>query len=474
MQEILWLFLPDGRFVSPEQPAQVVVTVQEENPGETIMVTVADGTHIGTGSAEPGQVHDEQKDNHRRRLIKLAFLRALVQCYGAVPGEWGILTGVRPTKIVHRALDQGQSVETIDRLLQEAYAVAPAKADLLLQVAQRQRLLFAKSTAQPQAVGIYIAIPFCPTRCLYCSFPGYDLSKHHRWVEPVLAGLEREIAAVGAALARTGRTVQHIYIGGGTPTVLTSEQLARLLGQVNEALRSEATVEVTVEAGRPDTLDEAKMAVMQAHQVTRVSINPQTMEETTLQRIGRHHTAEQIKQAVAMVRQAGIPVLNMDVILGLPGETAATVAFTMAEIAKLRPENITVHTLAIKRASRLTMEKAEWHFPEADEVTAMARVCQDAVASMQLEPYYLYRQKRMLGNLENVGYALPGQECLYNVMMMEERQTIWGLGVGAASKWIDPSSGELTENRYNPKDPLEYIKRLDEMIQRKVAQMEEA
>lgn len=445
----------------------------------------------------PKLIPGDESVNVRRRLIRRATLQVLEEITGQSAGPWGILTGIRPTKIVHRRLDQGWEAEQVADELCRDYRLEPTKAKLLVQVAQRQRPFLLSRAAASRLVSVYIGIPFCPTRCLYCSFPGYPLPRNGQIVGAFLQALLQEIQCVGAELQHQGIGVQSIYVGGGTPTSLTADQLRQLLFALRENLpfsrikqqqttktnlgdicrKNEVTPtgeppltkigEFTVEAGRPDTLDQARLAAMQEAGVNRLSINPQTMQDKTLRLIGRPHSAADTEHAFELARRFGFSFINMDVILGLPGETSGDVAVTLEKIGQLGPENLSVHTLAIKRASRLNEQREQWVLPGVEEVEAMVQISQAAAVSQGMEPYYLYRQKHILGNLENVGYCRPGWESVYNIQVMEERQTIIGLGGGAGSKWLNPADWTLT-NTYNSKDPLDYIQRIDEIIRKKI------
>ncbi|MDD2421739.1 MAG: coproporphyrinogen dehydrogenase HemZ [Heliobacteriaceae bacterium] len=474
LQEVLWLFFPTAQVGGTGgEPAAVLNFCFHQRPGEPLTVTASfiRGDREGWGEAAAREFTGNDPENLRRRLCKLALLRALEDFSGRPVDSWGILTGVRPTKIAHRLLDQGVPLAAVYQYLLADYAVHPAKAGLLLAVAQSQRSFFLSKEQVRTLVGVYIGIPFCPTRCLYCSFPSYELARYKGWVVPFLGALHREIAAVGTAIRQAGQQVQNIYIGGGTPTVLSLSQLAALLEWVHAHLGSAATVEYTVEGGRPDTLNREKMALLRRYGVNRLSINPQSMNDATLARIGRGHRMADVVNGVGLAREAGFPVINMDVILGLPGETAEMVGETLDRLAELRPENLTSHTMAIKRASRLTAEREQWVLPAAPEVAAMVGAVQERTRRWGMVPYYLYRQKRILANLENVGYALPGRECIYNIQMMEERQTIWGLGAGAATKIFGVTQGCLTETWHNPKEPKNYVDRIEEIIRRKLEKL---
>ncbi len=406
-------------------------------------------------------------NNHRKRLVKLALFRLLTRYTGRPPGPWGILTGIRPTKIVHRLLDTGWQWDSIRRYLGEAYNVSPDKAVLLTDIARRQRAFLLSPEEARKLISIYVGIPFCPTRCAYCSFPAYSVEKSAKLVEPFLLALEKEIRAIGRAAGELGLQVQTVYVGGGTPTVLNKEQICYLVDTINDSLVSGATVEITLEAGRPDTVTMEKLTTAKQQGVTRVSINPQTMNPQTLEVIGRRHSPEQVAEAFAMARQVGFQTINMDVIIGLPGENAADVADTLAGIEILKPENLTVHTMAVKRSSRINEAKDDFDISPAQEIEKMLHIAHEAAGRMGMKPYYLYRQKNMVSPLENIGYALEGHDCIYNVQMIEERQTVIGLGGGAGSKFVEPGTWYLTSH-YNPKDPEAYIRRIDEIVDLKV------
>lgn len=413
----------------------------------------------------------EEELNLRRRLIRRATLCVLEEVTGIKAGPWGILTGLRPTKIVHRLLDQGWNTKQAIKELVQQYALDSGKARLLVEIAQRQRPFLLSQKEVRQLVSIYVGIPFCPTRCLYCSFPGYALPRSGNLVELFLQALMKEIQAVGAALRERGIQVQSIYIGGGTPTSISAGQLEILLSSLRENIplffAAPGRGEFSVEGGRPDTLDLEKLRIIKAAGVNRLCINPQTMQDRTLKLIGRKHLTADTLQAYAWARQVGIECINMDVILGLPGESVQDVRASLDMISHLQPENLSVHTLAIKRASRLKQEREQWSLPAAEEVEKMLEISQEATADLGMHPYYLYRQKYILANLENIGYARPGWESIYNIQVMEERQTIIGLGGGAGSKWVNPADWTLV-NTYNPRDPQNYTERIQEIIQKKI------
>ena len=392
-----------------------------------------------------------------RRLCKQTLYDLLRKMTGIHP-PWGSLTGVRPTHLMLEALAEGLSPEdAVERLVRD-YDVMPPKAELLAEIAAVQRQLPAPGDA---FMDVYIGIPFCTTRCAYCSFSSGEIGDG-RLVAPYMDALEQEIRSCAPLISASGRSLRALYVGGGTPTALPEKEFRRLLSLILECFPD--ACETTVEAGRPDTLSREKLRAIREAGISRISINPQTMNDRTLQVIGRAHTAQQVRDAYALAREESIPHINMDVIAGLPGENESDFAHTMEEAVRLHPESLTVHTLAIKRSSRMSLENAP--LPDGEMTSRMVSMGLQTARTLGMVPYYLYRQKYMAGNLENTGYALPGHACLYNVDMMEETSHILALGAGGISKRIWPSEGKITRAP-NVGNIQEYISRVDEMIQRK-------
>ena len=408
-------------------------------------------------------------ENQRRRILKQKVYALMQQYTGQKVHPWGIMTGVRPTKIVHRCLDENQQPEEIRRMLRRDYLMNDEKTNLLLDVTARQRPFLLNREQAGRIVSVYLSIPFCPTRCAYCSFPSFCLPKPHLQ-EAYLENLLAECKAVGEALQRSGKRIQTVYIGGGTPTSLSANQLERLLDGVQRYLGGDTVEEFTVEAGRPDTITEEKLQLLHDYKAGRISINPQTFSQKTLDIIGRRHTVQQIYDVYDMARQIGFDSINMDLITGLTGETADDFAYNLEQISRLRPENVTVHTLAIKRTARLQLD--EMSDMQSHIVEQMHSHLNRWLFTEAYVPYYLYRQKHMIGDQENTGYCLPGKESLYNIQMMEERQTIFGLGVGSTSKYVNTADWTLTQSS-NPKDLIFYNQRIDEIIAKKIAKIEE-
>ena len=364
-------------------------------------------------------------------------------------------------KIPTKALTQGFTPRQADGMLRDLYRVSEERRRLALDCARAT--LAIRDTLEEREVSLYVGIPFCPSRCAYCSFISAD-GKALALLDPYLDALVREVHAVGSVLARAGRRVRSVYFGGGTPTTLSPEQLHRLLGELEEHIDLTWCSEYTVEAGRPDTITAEKLSVLKAHGCARVSVNPQTMSDAVLRAIGRGHTAGDFLAAWDLVRQAGFSVVNMDLIAGLPADNEGGFRASLDQILSLEPENLTVHTLALKKGSRL-MEQGGG-LPSAEEVSHMLDYAWNALREAGYAPYYLYRQKYMSGGFENVGWSVPGAESLYNICMMEELHTIVSLGAGGVTKLIDPRAGSLTRLS-NPKYPKEYISHIDQIIMQK-------
>ena len=409
--------------------------------------------------------------SERKNETKRAFYRELSAMTDGKTLPWGTLTGIRPTKLITAFLEDGYpELDTAERkgfrsLMREKYLISEEKLDLAVRIAREEQKIL--SGIGPDGFSLYFGIPFCPSRCLYCSFTSYPIAKFAGRVDEYIGAMIREMDAVSAIFA--GKRPDTIYIGGGTPTAITAEQLDRVISAAEERFDLGSLREFTVEAGRPDSITKEKLAVLVKHRVGRISVNPQTMNDGTLARIGRLHTVEDIVKAYHLVREAGFDNINMDLILGLPGEGPAEVENTMRQIEALQPDSLTIHALAVKRASRLKMEAAGAVIPGPGQIDteAMMRTASEGAEAMGLVPYYLYRQKNMAGNLENVGYAKPGKAGLYNILIMEEKQSIAALGAGTVSKAVHPD-GRI-ERADDVKDLNEYIERIDEMIERKKA-----
>ncbi len=377
---------------------------------------------------------------------------------------WGILNGIRPAKIAAKLLMEGKTDQEVADYFMNTCGTSRGKATLALQVAKCEQPV--REAMYPDGVSIYIGIPFCPTRCLYCSFVTCGTRQAAKLIPEYVEALKREIAYTGELVRQNRCRVETVYIGGGTPTTLSVPQLDEILSRVYDSFDLADCREFTVEAGRPDTVTREKLEVLKRHKVSRISINPQSMNPETLRLIGRAHTPEQIREAVALARDCGFNCINMDVIAGLPGENLDMFRYTLEEVEKLSPENTTVHTMSIKRSSRLHEYLEEYQLTSGEEVEKMVDLARALMARQAKHPYYLYRQKNQLGNLENVGYAKAGFDSLYNIYIMEEIQTILSLGCGGVTKTVDRNTDRI-ERIFNVKEPQDYIARLDEMLERK-------
>ena len=401
------------------------------------------------------------RDRLLSRIIKNAFYKAAVRIKGIAP-PWGSLTGIRPGKIATALLESGQSDDNVTAALEREYYVSADRAKLCIDTAKAG--LRVKKSLSERDIAVYIGIPFCPTRCAYCSFVSQSVEKSAVLIEPFLEALEREIDATAKIIDDLGLRVIALYFGGGTPTTLSAAQLGRLMERLYSDIDMSALREFTVEAGRPDTITADKLEVLKDRGVTRVSVNPQTMSDEVLNLIGRRHSAEDVFNAYDLVRRAGIKEINMDLIAGLPGDTAEGFSDTMDKVLSLSPENVTVHTLSLKKGAKVMTDKME--IPDGRAVGKMLDICANRLRSEGYVPYYLYRQKFISGGYENVGWAKTGCDSLYNILIMEELCSVIALGGGASTKLAAPASGRI-ERIFNPKYPKEYIERIDTVIEKK-------
>lgn len=457
------LFVRNGLHNSERQHV-----VQEEKR-DNADITDADVTDIE-------ERHDKEKEGYHAyfwrnieqvepRAYKNAFKRFLYTSLREETGislPWGNLTGIRPTKIAMTMLEQGGSEAEIADFMQKEHFVSDEKTALGIEIARRERDILS-SLHYEDGYSLYIGIPFCPTTCLYCSFTSYPISLWRERVDEYLTALELEIDAVAAMYQ--DKILDTVYIGGGTPSSLTAAQMERLLTKLRNTFAFGTVQEFTVEAGRADSITEEKLQVLYENGVTRISVNPQTMKQETLQLIGRQHTVEQVVEAFGLARKAGFDNINMDIILGLPGETAADVSHTIAAIKGLSPDALTVHSLAVKRASKLHQWIEENGVTAYNNTEETMRIAAEGAADMGMVPYYLYRQKNMSGNFENVGYSKENKYGIYNILIMEEMQTIVALGAGSITKRVF-SDGRI-ERCENAKDVETYMGNIEEMIGRK-------
>ena len=438
--------------------ADIRLTMTERREGSLTRVTVrAEGLVRGEAYREYEAFSDplEQK-RVRKRSAKVAAYEVFRKASGVQP-PWGALTGIRPTRLIYQRLERGDSLDEAVRWMGETFDVTPAKLKLVRDIVEVQRTLPAVGFDQ---VALYIGIPFCVTRCTYCSFSSGVIG-NGKLVGPYVDALLREIEQTRQLISERGLSVSAVYMGGGTPTSLPVRELARVLDAV---LPMASGLEFTVEAGRPDTIDEEKLRCMQAAGVTRISINPQTFHDVTLERIGRRHTAAQTVEAYELARSLGFDDINMDLIAGLPGEDREMFRASLDRIRELKPDSLTVHSLAIKHASAMHLYGVP--LPDGQMTAGMLDDADACARGLGLRPYYMYRQKYMAGALENVAYSRPGAECLYNVLMMEETGHVLALGAGSISKRVAPSGGKIVRAP-NVGNIEVYISRVDEMAERK-------
>ena len=396
----------------------------------------------------------------RRRILQQSYYQAALPHLPQIPA-WGALAGVRPTKITTKHLLEGGSTGSANALLKNIYYVTKPRRELALDCSQST--VHAAGLLTPEDVSLYVGIPFCPTRCAYCSFVSRSIGKRTELLEPYLEALKKELALTGSLLEKSGKRLRTIYIGGGTPTTLSAHQMADLLDSIQSSFDLSRCLEFTVEGGRPDTLDAQKLRTIREHGADRMSINPQTMENHVLRASGRPHTAEDVLQRYEEAVQAGFDAINMDLIAGLPQDSYEGFCRSLDTVAGLQPANITVHTLALKKGADL-FEKRE-NLPTGEEVARMVEYANDTLRKLGYKPYYLYRQKYMSGSFENVGWSKDGKDCLYNIYMMEELHTILSLGGGGMNK-VNLPDGTL-QRFHNPKFPEQYIEQLSSVLQQK-------
>ena len=455
VQTTVQIFMPNEKY-------KPVDSIQED--GITVKSSV-----MGNGTTaqlyENGSLICEKTETTGGVTMQHAVISAVYHMLKEKTGQhlpWGMLTGIRPAKTINTYMDTGLAkAESIKKMI-ETYEMSPEKAELAATVATAERSILEK--ADKNGISLYIGIPFCPTRCLYCSFTSYPIDIYKTKVDGYVEALIKELKFLGEKAQ--GKRLDSIYIGGGTPTSLSAEHLDKIMGEVSETFDLSNILEYTVEAGRPDTITAEKLKVIKKNGASRISVNPQTMNDETLKLIGRKHTVDDIKRVFYEARSIGHDNINMDLILGLPGEGEDEVKNTMEEIKKLSPESLTVHTLAVKRASRLRETLGDYDLAKAMLMENILGLSAKGAAEMGLAPYYMYRQKNMLGSFENVGYAKKGFESIYNVVIMEETQSIYAAGAGASTKLYDPETDRI-ERIFNVKNVDEYIGRIDEMIDRK-------
>ena len=453
IRELLMAFYPEEKYIYTNEDVFLSLFLSKKSIEYHIKIKSEDNV-LEFSSPLRETKFDTKNDLKRNIYINLLKL-------GNKELPWGTLTGIRPTKIVMEMLENDMSLEDIKKHLKEVYLVSDKRIKLCTDTAKNEFNIL-KKIDYKNGYSLYIGIPFCPTRCLYCSFTSYSIAQWKKDTDTYVEALCKELLAVSKMYK--GKKLQTIYMGGGTPTSLEGYQLSKILNVVKKNFDLSNLLELTVEAGRPDSITREKLEALKTSGVDRISINPQTMQQKTLDLIGRHHTIEDIYESYQLAREVGFENINMDFIIGLNGETLEDVSDSFTKVRSFAPESITIHSLALKRAARLNTENKR-EIMDNDLILSMINTATDTCADLGLEPYYLYRQKNMAGNLENIGFSKPGKECLYNILIMEEKQTIIACGAGTSSKIVF-GDGRI-ERIENVKDPKLYIERLDEMIMRK-------
>ena len=475
VQTLCMIFFPGEKFgqTEAEDPNAPVLqlTLSENADGMNASVTVsAVGKSVTVEKSCAFTAHHD-----RDKTAKLACGAAVIAACGELMGyrpSWGMLTGVRPSKVATEFLQKGLSKTKVKKILTSEYFVIPKKAALATDVALNEQKII--GTPDKKDCSVYVAIPFCPTRCSYCSFVSYTSPKLLSLIPEYLEHLAADLEKTFRKIREMGLRVRTVYIGGGTPTILSADQLRFLLGKIAELTDVSALEEYTLESGRPDTITAEKFAVAKEYGVTRVCVNPQSLCDEVLQGIGRLHTAEDFLRAFEIARESQIPYINTDLIVGLPGDTFKKFSYTFDKILSLRPENITVHTFCVKKAAEILKQGSHVYSLRGGDAGKCVDYTQLKTQQEGYTPYYMYRQKNTVGNFENVGFALEGAEGRYNVYMMEEVHSIFAVGAGAVSKMVDylPENGgkPVIERLFYPKYPYEYLR--DESTDEKLIAME--
>ena len=466
VEQSLLAFFPEERPVYQEpEPGEdnwARVDLHQGPVYATAVTEIAHGGRLGRGTSRAllRDVTDEyERERLRQKAVKLSFFKAARSITGLTPA-WGALTGIRPGKLAARLLEQGKTPAQVSRILGDTYYVSPSRRRLAVETAQEG--LRAKADLRPEDISLYIGIPFCPTRCAYCSFVSASVEKSFGLMEPYLASLEQEITDAARIVAEPGLRIKSFYMGGGTPTTLSARQMDHLLTHLNRSFDLTDCAEYCIEAGRPDTITREKLQVLLDHGADRISVNPQSMEDEVLRAIGRKHTAADIEATMALATSMGFPHVNMDLIAGLPADTPEGFRRTLDKCLTFGADNITVHTLSLKKGSRILLEGLP--IPSAQDVSAMLDYANEALRAAGFTPYYLYRQKYMSGSFEHVGWCISGAEGLYNIYIMEELHSILSLGAGGSTKMVDPVHDRI-ERVFHPKFPTEYIARPEKIRQ---------
>ena len=461
VQTLCMIFFPGEKFSGEEEPGAPVMWM-DVTEDENEVIATARLCYRGK-ETRAAKVYAFDEENTKDRTRKIAVGHAVLSSAGEMMHyrpSWGMLTGVRPSKVATELLQKGLSKTQVRKKLASQYQVFAKKAALATDVAIREQKII--GNPQPKDCSVYISIPFCPTRCSYCSFVSYTSKRLLSLIPDYLTLLCREVRQKFATIKELGLHVRTVYIGGGTPTILTEEQLETLLSTVAECTDVTALEEYTLESGRPDTITKGKMELAKKYGVTRVCVNPQTLCDEVLRGVGRCHSAEDFRRSYDIAREAGIDCINTDLIVGLPGDTYESFCESFDEILRMAPENITVHTFCVKKSAEILREGKRVYNLRGGDAGKCVDYSQIRATEEGYAPYYMYRQKNMVGNFENVGFAKEGKECLYNIYMMEEVHSIFAAGAGAVTKLVDyaaPESGKKSfiARLFNPKYPYEYL-----------------
>ncbi len=469
VQTLCMVFFPGATFgeneVAGEGVPEVAVDVYPDKNGEAVSAYISIKLNDKLCEATETVYLDEEVTfgTHESVAVGRAAFAAGKELLGHTP-PWGILTGIRPAKVAGGLLRSGKGILKAKKIMRDEYFLNPQKAALAVSVASAEYKLTKKMPKD--TCSLYISIPFCPSRCAYCSFVSYTTKRLLSMVDEYLLVLIEELRETFDVIKRLGMTLTTIYIGGGTPTTLTAEQLELLLSEIDSHIDVSSLLEFTLEAGRPDTITKEKLAVAKAHGVTRISVNPQTLSDDILREIGRHHTVEDFYRAYELARESGIRDINVDLIAGLPGDDFKNFSETVDKIIELAPTNITVHTFCVKKASDALRNNSSIYSLSGGDAAKSVSYSQLKTKFAGYKPYYMYRQKNTVGNLENVGFSLEGHEGLYNIYMMEELQTIFAVGAGAVTKLVKHSDTDPTDTKikriFRPKYPYEYLRLAEE------------
>ena len=456
VQSLCMLFFPGAKFSEGEEEESgvpvVSVSLREAEEGMEAFASIKSGQKIKTGSRFEKYKPDYTKNRTAKIAVGIAVFEAGKRFFGSVP-PWGILTGVRPAKIAAEMLDAGASVATVKKTMEKEYFLNPKKSALVTEIAAIEKEII--DSTPKNACSVYISIPFCPSRCAYCSFVSYATPRLISLIPQYLERLMSDIDRMFGIIKQSGQQVVTVYVGGGTPTTLSAEQLDMLLEKIGENVDISSLKEFTLEAGRPDTITAEKLAVAAKHGVTRVSINPQTLDDDVLKQIVRKHTAEDFYRAYNIAKESGIKYINTDLIAGLPGDSFSGFSKTMDAILKLSPDNVTVHTFCVKKAADILRDNSDIYSRGGGDTPKSVSYALLKAKNAGYVPYYIYRQKNTVGNLENVGYAKPGSEGLYNIYMMEDVHSVFACGAGGVTKLI--SKDRKMERIAFPKYPYEYL-----------------